>query len=53
MKNKTYLLRYSIKDFGCDQTIRKVSITAKSLPYAIDKLTSILNGLYKSFTIVY
>lgn len=50
---KTYLLRYSVKDNGCDQTLRKVTITAQSLPYAIDKLTAILNGLYRNFVIIY
>lgn len=53
MKNKSYLLRYSVKDFGCDRTVRKVVITAESLPYAVDKLTSILNGLYRNFVIIF
>lgn len=50
---KSYLLRYSIKDRGCDTRLRSIVIVAQSLPYAIDKLTAILNGMYKDFVIIY
>ena len=50
---KSYLLRYSIKDVGCDTRCRSIVIQATSLPYAIENLTQILNGMYKNFVIVY
>lgn len=55
MKNykKSYLLRYSVKDAGCDTRLRSVVIVAQSLPYAYEKLTQILNGMYRNFVIIY
>lgn len=50
---KSYLLRYSINDQGCDTRCRCIVIVAPSLAYAIEKLTEILNGMYKTFVIIY
>lgn len=55
MKNfeKKYLLHYSIKDKGCDTRLRSVVIVARSLSYARNKLTRVLDGMYKKFVIIY